>query len=114
MLPRGLYTRVGKGPVEHKCRTDLALVVAKMDKTRMQAKKLQADPEFPDPTTCEPEAGYTVCTFTHPAADPESDPASISRWVFTGTDKEPIMIAYEVQQRIDTLAEQLASLRGYL
>jgi len=24
------------------------------------------------------------------------------------------MIAYEVQQRIDTLAEQLANLRGYL
>jgi hypothetical protein len=28
--------------------------------------------------------------------------------------KEPIMIAYDVQQRIDTLAEQLANLRGYL
>jgi hypothetical protein len=63
-------------------------------------------------TVCH-KAGYTVCTFTHPAADPESDPASISSWVFTETDKEPIMIAELLGGMGDfaAIAPQLAEIK---
>lgn len=90
-LPRGIYTRTGTGPIEHKCRTDLAMVLAKNGQQRAAAKK--AVTEGTTATVCEPKGALTVCTYTDPQSDPAVNPDAIVHWVFTGSGDAPVLIA---------------------
>ncbi len=90
-LPRGIYTRTGAGPIEHKCRTDLAMVLAKNGQQRAAAKK--AVTEGTTATVCEPKGTLTVCTYTDPQGDPAVNPDAVVHWVFTGSGDAPVLIA---------------------
>ncbi len=90
---RGLWFRVGKGPLTHTCGAELKKTMTRVGKVRDAAKGMQADGEFMDPTTCEAVSGFAVCTYTHPVADPDSDPGSIASWVFAGSSDKPTLVA---------------------
>lgn len=90
-LPRGIYTRSGAGPIEHKCRMDLAMVLAKNGQQRAAAKK--AATEGTTATVCEPKGTLTVCTYTDPTSDPAVNPDAVVHWVFTGNGDAPVLIA---------------------
>jgi hypothetical protein len=106
MLDRGLWVRAGAGPVEHRCRQDLALVWAQNTMLRMKSRS-QAGA-----TTCEAKAGLQVCTFKNPTPDPKLDPDGLTHWAFTGTDAEPILVAILTgpQDDLDTIAPQLTKI----
>lgn len=108
MLDRGLWVRAGSGPVEHRCRQELAMIVAQNGMLRMKAKTQVGA------TTCEPKAGYAVCTFKNPAPDPKLDPDGLTHWVFTGTDAEPILVAIltGAQDDLDKVAADLGKIES--
>ncbi|HUS66229.1 MAG TPA: hypothetical protein VMZ28_16865 [Kofleriaceae bacterium] len=108
MLDRGLWVRAASGPVEHRCRQELANVWGQNTVLRMKAKTQVGA------TTCEPKAGYAVCTFKNPAPDPKLDPDGLTHWVFTGTDAEPILVAILTgpQDDLDKVAPDLGKIES--
>jgi hypothetical protein len=106
-VPRGLWHRSGKGPIEHKCRQEFAMFWVQNSMLRTKAKDVAGA------TTCGPKGAFTVCTFTNPAKS-DTDADKLVSWVFVGPDASPIMVAvlHGPLDDFDAIAPELAKVEG--
>jgi hypothetical protein len=106
-VPRGLWHRSGKGPIEHKCRQELATFWVQNSMLRTKAKDIAGA------TTCGPKGAFTVCTFNNPAKA-ETDADKLVSWVFVGPDASPVMVAvlHGPLDDFDAIAPDLAKVEG--
>lgn len=106
-VPRGLWHRSGKGPIEHKCRQEFANFWVQNSMLRTKAKDVAGA------TTCGPKGAFTVCTFTNPAKT-DADADKLVSWVFVGDDAAPIMVAvlHGPLDDFDAIAPDLAKVQG--
>jgi hypothetical protein len=106
-VPRGLWHRSGKGPIEHKCRQEFAMFWVQNSMLRTKAKDVAGA------TTCGPKGAFTVCTFTNPAKS-DTDADKLVSWVFVGPDASPILVAvlHGPIDDFDAIAPDLAKVEG--
>jgi hypothetical protein len=106
-LPRGLWHRSGKGPIEHKCRQEFATFWVQNSMLRTKAK------DVPGATSCNAKGAFTVCTFVNPAKT-DADADKIVSWVFVGPDASPILVAvlHGPLDDFDAIAPELAKVEG--
>jgi hypothetical protein len=106
-VPRGLWHRSGKGPIEHKCRQEFATFWIQNSMLRTKAKDVAGA------TTCGPKGAFTVCTFTNPAKT-DADADKLVSWVFVGPDASPILVAvlHGALDDFDAIAPELAKVQG--